>query len=205
MDELVATMDDIIRMFQYPPSHPQGLQDGEGFMMTSDPGRPDDLIVDRVNSEMLAGLGKDETLLKVVGPVTSVSQFPQFCNNLEFKYFHPDNARVNDEFVVYYVRWAYDQGFTVPWIILQIPFEKKDVAFREAAEMGFRLSDGIPVLMGYGSFPCAGDTVFTMWGMKPGANTEPVEVDPKTAESHPFDDTAPEWFPTDINTEGETP
>jgi len=82
-----------------------------------------------------------------------------FMITLEYNHFIP-GTDANDEFLVW--QMSFDG---LPFMVLSIPADKKDLAFQVAGETGMKISDGIPILIGGGAeqvFPVAGENTFTL-------------------------------------------
>mgnify|MGYP001308699587 CR=1 FL=1 len=82
-----------------------------------------------------------------------------FMIKLEYTYFIP-GTDANNDFLVW--QMSFDG---LPFFLLSIPANKKDLAYKVAGETGMKISDGIPILIGGGTeqvFPVRGDNTFTL-------------------------------------------
>jgi len=82
-----------------------------------------------------------------------------FMIKLEYTHFVP-GTDANDDFLVWQI--SFDG---LPFFLLSIPADKKNLAYKVAGETGMKISDGIPILIGGGAeqaFPVAGKNTFTL-------------------------------------------
>jgi len=84
-----------------------------------------------------------------------------FFTVLEYRHFPPDNRVLNDEFKLASIKWG-----DVVWMFVRVPASYRPQVEAVAAEMGLRLGDGLPTMLGGPDgpqrFPIDGDNVYTL-------------------------------------------